>query len=86
MKKSILLVTASMFLIGCASSPIKQGMSKEQVLQAWGEPTAIRNNKNSCCREKGEEAWHYFDSNALFSSQEKSVVFKGEEVKYVFRY
>ncbi len=86
MKKIILLVIASFILTGCASTQITKGMNKEQVKAIMGEPDSIKNSKNSCCREKDEEAWHYFGSSIPLADRDKSIVFNNDEVKYIFVY
>ena len=91
MKKLIFFMITSVILTGCAST-VKQaqvvpGMDQQSVQLAWGNPSKIERNSNSCCKMQGEEAWYYFDSNPHAVYQPKYVFFKNDEVKvaYVFK-
>jgi len=88
MKKLLYLIIAIALLSGCASAKkdiqVKKGMSKRQVEFLWGNPREVINSKNSCCMQKSEEEWYYFNAYRQRKAPDKSVIFEDGRVEYVF--
>ncbi len=82
----IFLIILSFMLAGCASTklPVTAGMTPQEVKLAWNEPQKITNNKNSCCKKPGEEAWFYFNTKYQKEKPAKYVFFKDGVVRDVF--
>lgn len=87
MKRLFLAISVLLLTSGCSAikqHDMVQGMTKDQVMAAWGEPREIKSAHNTCCKPTEEEAWYYYSVYKEPHTISKSVIFKDDYVQHAF--